>query len=296
MAANKKSRWVTIALVVLPVWLIASAAFALVKYFHNEKAEERAAEQRFSQSVSSERIADDLRKIVELIGERNTATPKKLAAIASMIQGSLGPSNTGYEVNILRSPSEFPILQVKVQGAKENAAPIWILTSYDSPLGSRGGEKNASGLAATLAAAQALADTTPARPIRFLFLPHINEPDGPVLETALAVSQHIGENHAAILCVEAMGWAETLILTSRDTEATPTKEFDGLGKILGAEVTCLGDDFDLASTLYETGLPAIRIATRPTLLPDEDDEKAPFAPTVAASAGRLIELIERLTQ
>ena len=93
-----------------------------------------------------------------------------------------------------------------------------------------------------------------------------------------------------------MAFAETLILTSRDTEATPVEEFVGLGKILGAEVTCLGDDFDLASTLYETGLPAIRIATRPTLLPEEKDDKIPFAPTLAASTGRLIQLIQRLTK
>ena len=296
MSTPKKSRLIPILLLVLPAWLIASTAFALVKYFQNEKAQERAAEQRFSQSVSIDRIADDLRKIVELIGERNSSTPKKLAATASMIQGSLGPSNTGYEVNILKSPTESPILQVTVPGEKENASPVWILTSYDSPIGSRGAEKNASGLAATLAAAQALADTSPSHPIRFLFIPHVNESDAPVLETALAVSQHIGENHAAILCIESMGSAETLILTSRDTEATPTEEFKGLGQILGAEVTCLGDDFDLASTLFETGLPAIRIATRPTLLPNEKDDKVPFAPTVAASTGRLIKLIERLAR
>ena len=296
MSARKKFPVVPVLLVVLPLWLIASTGFALVKYFQNQKAVARAAEQRYSQSVSSERIDDDLRKIVGIIGERNTASPNKLSATASMIQGLLGPSNTGYDVNVLKSPTGFPILQATVPGEKSRASPIWILTSYDSPPGSLGAEKNASGLAATLAAAQALADTTPSRPIRFLFIPHVNEPDAPVLETALIVARHIGENHAGILCVEAMGAAETLILTSRDTAATPNEEFEGLGKILGAEVVCLGDDFDLASTLFETGLPAIRIATRPTLLPDEEDDKLPFAPTLAASTGRLIELIERLSR
>lgn len=296
MPAPKKFRLFPILLVVLPVWLISSAIFALVKNTRSEKAEELAAEQRFSQSVSSDRIADDLRKIIELVGERNTASPKELAATASMIQGILGPTNTGFSVNNIESPTEFPIIQVTVPSEKSSSAPVWILTSYDSPLGSRGAEKNASGLAATLAAAQALADSTPSRPIRFLFVPHANETESPVLETALIVSKHIGENHSTILCIEAMSSAETLILTSRDTEATPSQEFQGLGKILGAEVTCLGDDFDLASTLFETGLPAIRIATRPTLLPDEEDEKTPFAPTVAASTGRLIELIRRLAK
>ena len=51
---------------------------------------------------------------------------------------------------------------------------------------------------------------------------------------------------------------------------------------------------DLASVLFEMNLPAVRVATRPILTPDEADDREPFAPTVAASAGRLVELIRRL--
>jgi hypothetical protein len=40
-------------------------------------------------------------------------------------------------------------------------------------------------------------------------------------------------------------------------------------------------------------LPAVRVATRPLLLADEADDRLPFAPTVTASTGRLIELIRR---
>jgi hypothetical protein len=93
-----------------------------------------------------------------------------------------------------------------------------------------------------------------------------------------------------------MGDAETLILSSRDTTALPAVEFADLGKILGAEVICLGEDSDLASVLFEMGLPAVRVATRPMLLPDEADDKLPFAPTLAASSGRLIELVRRLAK
>ena len=292
----KKISLVTVLLIVLPVWLAGSGAFALVKYFQNQKKQTQAAAQRFSQSVSSERIADDLRKIVELIGERNTACPAKLTATASMIQGLLGPSNTGYKVDVIKSPTIFPIIQVIVPARKGNAAPVWVITSYDSPIGSRGAEKNASGLAATLAAAQAVADETPVHPIHLLFVPPANDTEAPLMETALRITEIIGEKHHAILCIEAMAAGETLILTSRDGAVIPEKAFAGLGKILGAEVTCLGDDFDLAATLFESGLPTIRIATRATLLPDEKDEKTPFAPTLAASAGRLIELIRRLAE
>jgi hypothetical protein len=296
--AEGKKHVVAWLLVILPLWLLVSGGFALVKYFKDEKAEASKEEQRFARSVSSESIADDLRKTVSLIGERNTGNPEKLSAMASMIAGSLGPSNTGYDVKSIEGPAGFPILMVEVTSRQKDVAPVWVLTSYDSQPGSRGGEKNASGFAATLAAAQALAGSNPAHPIRFLFLPHANDPEAPVVDTALTVANLIKNATApkAILCIEAMGDAETLILSSRDTTAIPSAEFQGLGKVLGAEVICLGDDFDLASTLFEMNLPAIRVATRPTLLPDEADDKIPFAPTVAASAGRLVELVLRLTK
>ncbi|MFD2256903.1 M28 family peptidase [Luteolibacter algae] len=297
MAPQKKFRIVPLLLVLLPLWLIGSGAFALVKYFSQEKAELEETGKRFSRSVSTEDLADDLKKIITLVGERNTTKPAKLAATASMIQGLLGPANTGYKIGHIDSPSDFPIIHVSVPAKKSGNPPVWVLSSYDSPVGSRGAEKNATGLTAALAAARALADEKPAHDIHFVFLPHSNEADSPVIETAAAVREFIARapSPQALLCIEAMGDSESLILTSRDTEAIPTTEFAGLGKVLGAEVICLGDDFDLASTLFEMNLPAIRIATRPTLLPDENDEQLPFAPTLAASTGRLIELIRRLS-
>lgn len=298
MSSQKKNRLLPWLLVILPVWLIGSGIFALVQYFKNEDAAKIEEAKRFARSVSSKAIADDLRKLVTIIGERNTGKPGKLASTASMIEGLLGPSNTGFTVSKTKGPAGFPILKVTVGTESGKEPPVWILTSYDSPRGSRGAEKNASGLAATLATAQAFADSQPECPIHFVFLPHANDSEAPVIETTNVVHNFIknAPTPRAILCIEAMADAETLILTSRDTAAIPTAEFNGLGKILGAEVTCLGEDFDLASTLFEMGLPAIRIATRPTLLPGEEDEKLPFAPTLASSTGRLVELAERFTK
>ena len=294
----KKPRIVPWLLVILPTWLIISAAFALVKYFRDEKAAAVEETQRFAQSVSSGSIADDLNKIVNVIGERHTGKPEKLSATSSMIRGVLGPSNTGYEVKAITGHGAFPLLHVTIPSLKVDAAPLWVLTSYDSPPGSRGAERNATGLAATLATAQALAGDKPARPVHFIFLPHANEPDAPVIETALIASKLIGTSPVpkAVLCIEAMGDAETLILSSRDTAALPSVDFKDLGKILGAEVVCLGEDTDLASILFEMDRPAVRVATRPMLLPDETDDKLPFAPTLAASTGRLIELVRRLSK
>ncbi len=296
MSSQKKFKPIPFLLVLLPVWLFVSAGLALVKYFKDEEKEKLAAEQRFARAVSIPSITDDLNKIINIIGERNTAKPQALGSTASLIEGLLGPSNTGYDVKTILSEANFPILQITILGSDQKAPPIWLLTSYDSPIGSRGAEKNATGLTATLATAQALANTTPKHSIHFLFLPHVNDTESPLLETAITASNLIKQSPGTILCIEAMAHAETLILSSRDTAAPPSKQLEGLGQILGAEVTCLGDDFDLASTLFETDLPAIRVATRPTLLPDEPDDKLPFPPTLAASTGRLIELVRRLTE
>ena len=299
MAETKKRPiWVTLSLVLLPLWLLGSGAAALWYYFHLEKKQALVEQQRFIQAVSAPLMADDLKKIVEIIGERNgssAAAGASLSRTAAMIEGLLGPSNTGYAVKKSTGPATWPILQVVLAGQDPTAAVVWVVTSYDSRVGSRGAEGNATGLAATLAAAQALAGDTPKFPVHFVFLPHSNDVGSPVLETATKLRELVktAGNPKAILCVEAMGAGEPLWLTSRDVSASPLALTTGLGAVYGAEVVCLGDATDLASTLFEMGLPAVRISTRPLLLPEDKDEKLPFAPTVAASTGRLIELIRR---
>ena len=297
--SEKKSRgrWVTVLLVGLPAWLLASAIFGLWFYFHHEKKLEEQSQIRFSQSISIRDLHDDLRKFVDVIGERNPSSPAaaaSLSRISSMIQGTLGPGNTGYQVNVEHSPTEWPIIHVSTAGDSEEAA-VWIIASYDSKPGSRGAEANASGLAATLAAAKELAGEKPARSIHFAFLPHANDPDSPVIETMDILFKLIiktGEP-SAVISVESMGAGRTLWITSRDTSATPLAFADDLGKVVGAEVACLGEDFDPASILFESGLPAVRVATRAMLEENEPDDGTPDAEIVAASAGRLVELIRR---
>ncbi len=298
MNSPRKIRAVQILIVALPLWLIGSGAFALYKYFEKQRLAELAEIKRFSQDISAENLEDNLRKIIQTIGERNLKNPRSLAATSSMLRGSLGPSNTGFSPLLIKTTTPFPIISCEIPGQSASLGPIWVITSYDSPPDSPGAEKNASGLVATLAVAEKLASSRLEKPIHFLLLPHANDPDSPVLETASIVANLI-QNSAdptAIFCIEAMGDAERLILTSRDPEAIPTDAFAGLGEVKGAEITCLGDDFDLSSTLFELGLPAIRIATRPTLLPGEDDFAIPFAPTLAASTARLATLIRRLAE
>ena len=298
MIAPQRSRWVTLLLVVLPLWLVGSGAGALWYYFHREKKQALVEQERFAQAVSVPLMADDLRKIVEVIGERNassSAAAENLSRTASMIEGLLGPTNTGYTVRKIKGPTAWPILQMTLAGAVPEVPAVWVVASYDSRAGSRGAEANATGLAATLAAAQALARDKPKVPVHFIFLPHANDAESPVIETA-AKFRELTRSSAppkAILCVEAMGAGESLWLTSRDVDAAPLDLVSGLGAIYGAEVICLSDDSDLASVLFEMNLPAVRVATRNLVTAAEEDERLPFAPTVAASTGRLIELVRR---
>lgn len=291
----KRPKWATVMLVVLPLWLVSSGAFAMWYYFHNERKTELLEQERFATTVSAESLADDLKKIVEVIGERNGSSETasaNLGRIASMIEGTLGPSNTGYTVRRMAGPKQWPLLQATLRGTDDKAGDVWVISSYDSRPGSPGVEANATGIVAGMAAAQAVAADIPASNVHFLFIPHTNDPEAPILETATQLKSLIGDSKN-ILCVEAMGAEETLWLTSRDTSAPPLSRIQGLGSVRGAEVVCLGEDQDLASVLFEMNLPAVRVATRPMLTPEESDNATSDPALLAGSTGRLVELIRR---
>lgn len=297
----RRSRWTSILLVILPVWLIASCGAALWYYFHLEKKQSLQEQERFAQAVSIQAMGDDLRKIIEVIGERNSSSESaaaNLSRTASMIEGLLGPSNTGYSVKRINGSSRWPLLQVTVAGKNLTAPAVWVLTSYDSRPGSRGAEANATGVVATLASAQAIARDHPTRSIHFVFLPHANDPESPVIATVADFNElvKLSGSPNAILCVEAMGAGESLWLSSREASAAPLNLVTGLGAVYHAEVVCLGDDTDLASTFFEVGLPAVRVATRPLMGANEADDRLPFVPTLASATGRLIELIRRCSE
>ncbi len=282
-------------LVILPLWLVVSGVAALFYFKHRDKKQAQVEQDRFTKTISEVSLTDDLKKLVEIVGERNGASEsakKNLSRAAAMIEGALGPSNTGYAIHKEQGPSDWPLIRVLVRGKKESAPALWVVTSYDSRPASVGVEANATGFAATLAAAQALAGDQPDAGIHFVFLPHVNDPESPILETA-AKLKNMAMNASAILCVEAMGGGEELWLSSRDTDAAPLSKIQGLGSVRGADVICLGDDTDLSSMLFEMGLPAVRVATRPLVSADEADSQLPSPAITTASAGRLVELIRR---
>lgn len=291
----KRPRWVGLLLVILPLWLVASGGVAMWYFLQRDKKLETAEQQRFSRSVSETALADDVRKLVEVVGERNGASEqasKNLSRAAAMIEGSLGPSNIGFAVARVPGPADWPLLHVSITGKNPDAPAVWIVCAYDSRPGSPGADANATGVAAMLAAAQALAGEKPTLSVHFVFLPHGNDLDSPLVETAGKFAKLAGKP-AALLCVEAMGNGGELWLSSRDTDAAPLNQAAGLGSVKGAEVICMGDDADLASVLFQLGLPAVRVATRPLVAADEADATLPAAAKLADSTGRLVELIRR---
>ncbi len=290
-----RPRWLAWMLVILPLWLLLSGAASIWYFLHREKQQELAGQQRFARSVSESAIEDDMGKLVGIIGERHASSPdaaRNLSRAAAMIEGTLGPSNTGFIVKRERGPVDWPLLHVSITGTNPGLPAVWVVCGYDSRPGSLGVEANATGIVAVMAAAQALADEQIRAGVHFVFVPHANDPESPVLDTASALARLIG-NATAILCVEAMGAGEVLWLSSRDSAATPLELAQGLGMVRSAETVSIGADADLASVLFEMGLPAVRVATRPQLTARDADATLPPAAVLAASTGRLVELIRR---
>ncbi len=298
--APRRDRRVALLLWLLPLWLVVSSLGGLWLYLRKQAAAEEE-QIRFASGISGEGLADDLGKLLGFVGERHTGNDtggQGLDRAAAMIEGSLGPGNAGYRVERLRGPRvadrTWPLLIVTVRGKDDDLPPLWLVAGYDARPGSPGAEANASGVASLLAAAHALAADLPARPIRFAFLPHAYDPEGPLTETFALLRQQAVEA-TALLVVEATGAGSTLVLSSRDAENRALALVDGLGEVVGAEAICLEEDFDLSSVLFEAGLPAVRVATRPVVRDDEADAAAPDPATHAAATTALVDLIRRLS-
>lgn len=300
--APRRSRSVVIFLWLLPLWLMASGGFGLWWYFRKQAAEEKVEQIRFSTAVGEKGLQDDVGKFIDFVRERHTGSPEGLQGLkraAAMIEGSLGPANAGYRVESVLSEGGLPaggapILIATLRGRDPAAAPLWVLAAYDARPGSVGVEANATGVASVLAAAHALAGATPQRSVVFAFLPHAYDPEGPMMQTLEALSKRI-RKASQVLVVESTGTAEKLVISSRDAGNRALTSIEGLGEVVGAESICLEDDFDLSSILFESGLPAVRVATRAVVKAEEPDEVPPDPAIHAAATAALAELIRRLS-
>lgn len=296
-----RPKWLVILIVGLPAWLIVSAVVGIWHKAKKENAPEAEPAKLLVQQISTSAVADDLKKLVDWIGERNGAgedAAEGLRRTGSWIEGSLGPGNVGHTVGKIRGPAGFPLFHAIQPGSDPKEPALWVLAGYDSRQGSPGVEANGTGVSAVLAACRAITGDVTKASIHYLFLPHVYDEEGPVLETASATAELIRSQGTAgrVLVVEAMGSGPSLWLSSRAPEIIPEALAEGLGGLKGAEVVCLGEDTDLASILFEMGLPGIRVSTRPLVTAGEDDS-APADPVkVAAASENLLQFIRRCAQ
>ncbi len=294
-------RRVVLLLVSLPLWLVLSGAGAMWLHFRHEKSQARAEQARFATRINGANIADDVSKLAKVVGERNPGSPaaaKGMGRAVSFIEGSLGPSNLGYAVKRQPAPQTdagaWPILTARLTGKDSHLPALWLVTAYDSRRGSAGAQFNASGVAALIAAAGALAGESLPRDVVFAFVPHGCDPQSPVAETAAMLAKYVREGGGAeaVLCVEAMGAGGDLWLGAGDSNSRVVRKLDGLGRAVGVLPYPAG--FDMASALSAHGIPALRLATREPVAAGENDD-APIPPvTLARSCGHLVELIRRI--
>ena len=290
----RPARWMRVLLVLLPAWLVASAVVAVWAYFHRERERELERNEAFAREVSTQGIADDLRKLGEVIGERNPSSPAtsvNLSRTAAMIEGVLGPSNTGYPVRRIPGPTDWPILQATLQGTDAQAAPIWVVCGYDSPRGTSGAAPlEASGLAANLAVAQSLAGSRPRRTVHFAFVPHAWDPQSPVKETMEILLRTITAP-ATVCWVDVMGTGDELRVSPCGEHRPAEGPLVGLGRIITGEPASGAVAFFV--NLAGPGLGVSRVATSAPRAEGRPTPAAPDASQVAASGGRLVEWIRR---
>jgi hypothetical protein len=294
-------RRIALLLWLVPLGLVFTSGAGLWLHFKGKAAAERAEQARFTTAINADLLRDDMGKMLSFVGERHPSSPAGIQGLnraAAMIEGSLGPANAGYKMESIAGPevggNRWPILIASLRGSDDKAAPLWIVAPYDSRPGSSGAEANASGVVSAMAAAHALANSIPKRPIHFAFVPHAYDAEAPVMEIQSQLAERIGQP-SAVLVVESMGAAEKLMISSRDAGNVALQQASGLGEVVGAEAICLEDDFDLSATLFELGLPAARVSTRPVVKAEEADNTAPDAAAHAGATRALVTLIERLS-
>lgn len=260
--ANPVVRWM---LVLLPLWLVVSSLIGLGIWWRGERAGEGEEPVKFTTPVSARNLAGDLDKLQRFAPQRQVTSDagrSGLSRASAMIQGSLGPGNAGYRVELWASGSsaqgEWPIVVASLPG--DDREPLWVLAGYDTapqhPI-----EANTSGVVALLGVAGEVAGQALGRPVKFAFLPHLYDPEAPVLETLGAFLDRAAPQ-TPILVVEAMGGGLPLVLSSRDQTVLDDPAVQGGGEVVGGEVLCLLEDSDPALLLADLGHSALRVATR----------------------------------
>ncbi|HEX5790586.1 MAG TPA: hypothetical protein VFY13_05505, partial [Luteolibacter sp.] len=280
-------RWLKIGLSLLPLWLILSAGVAIWLSQRNDAKEEKEQQQRFARGMSVENIADDLRKLDSVIGQRHAGDAEALANLnraASMIDGVLGPSNTGYQVERMAIAGSPPVLRATLHGKEDKLPALWLLCAYDTPA-DQSGAGSSHAVAAAIAAAQAMAQDAAPRTLELIFVPHGNAATGSV-EACLKPLQVKLERPSMVICLGDFSHGADLLVESGSESRPLLDALSGLGQWRAPN----GESSRLVSACSSAGLPVIEVRSHAA---NPARSEAPPAETLAVSAGKLVEWLRR---
>jgi hypothetical protein len=277
---------VTLLLTLLPLWLVVSTVGGWLLW--NRGRENRPEPSKFQTALSVDGLAADLRKLAEVAGPRHGDSERGATGLrraSAMIQGTLGPGNAGYVVELLPGLrtdfGTWPVIVARLQG--EGRPIVWI-TAYDSPSGSTGVEHNATGTASLLAAAQALAGESMGRPVGFVWVPVGYGNTDSLARMQQRLQAAIGDAEA-VIWLEAMGRQESLRWSGEEQIAGSL----GLTGLKAGDADGLAPLFAM---LAGEGLPIVGLTTGQ---PGEGaDDRLPDKAVHHRATTRLLEWIERL--
>lgn len=302
---TRRFSWVKFLIVAVPAWLLLSGAVAVWLHFRAEKNQLAKVEHAYQKSVSADSIADDFAKIVDVIGPRHQGTVAAtdgLKRMASMIEGALGASNMGYEVQkfpgVDGAVDAPPLLAVDVMRRK-TAGEIWVLCAYDSPPDMARGADSAAAAAVTLAVAQAMVGRELTQNVHFLFLP-MGYAEARTRMAMLAKAHRLitkDANATQVLVIGSMLHPGDMQVLSRDAAQPLMTRADDLILVAENAEICMQDDAEVSTMLHEMGLPAALLLT----LGDEDamtgsDLLNPSIGQLQQRAVSILRVIERLAE
>lgn len=232
MENNAKPRWVILVLTLMPVWFIASGAIGLWMYFDKEKEKNSQPSSVGAFQASEKSMADDFRKMCDVIGARNqSSAPEGLLRAAVMIEGGMGPSNAGFEVRkyqgLAAVENAQPFLHIRLAGEDDKSARrIWVLVPYDAPAhpDTPRGAVAASSLTVAMAAAQTMSQQRFDHPPNFLFMPSIYGESAEGTATLQRVQTIIGAPAAVEQIIFVGNMLHAGNLEARANERSPLRQ------------------------------------------------------------------------
>lgn len=298
--------WAKCLLVVIPSWLLISGGVGLYLHFQSQKKAQEETPHAYRKNINARSIADDYQKITEVIKARHHQSEQGIQGLkrmAAMIEGALGPSNIGYEVHSIPgvevAGQTLPLISVDVM-KKHTPEETWLLIPYDSDPTLPRGAETASSVAVGLALAQQMIGQTWKKNCRFLFFPGAYLDEEPRIALLAKMQRLISHDEQAgqVLVLGSMLHPGQLHLLCRDSELPIAKIPT---PILGAPESgesCLNDDGETSTLLYEMGLSAALLYSKsdeeyePNIL---DTTKVP-AEILVTHAESIITVLKELDQ